>query len=581
MDDDLLTNLENTTKEGYSSTTLEGLMRLIGFKLGKRTKAEIIKILYAFYSNPDSAASLFQELDDYEKALLTCIVQSKYYPLCEELEKIKKKYEFNGGSVSYNYRNWFFPKESKLFAFFVKGQVPRAFKDYLEKVIPPYVRVINPCQIEDIDKYAAIIGRENRYNDFEMLLRFINNNKVPATKAGGYINKTALLKFHKIAEYDEICNNFVDIQYIRSAADTIVSFGMIMLLRCAGIIDIMQDKFVFSKDTSDFVGLSMPEKAKYLFTKYVQHDNHIIDECSRIFSSKLKFSRNVYDLSGPRNDIVSYLKECPVNEWINFNDFSKEIQKSNGPLFKVVGEVLIKDDHSNQYYDPPSWDEFEHCAISVVLMEYLAVLGVVDILAEDISHSYEYHFAYETVYFRVTDLGAYLFGITDTYEEKGVTSASNDEKGFIVQPNFDVVIANGKERMQHELFFDRFADKTVDNKEGSVYKLDFTAMAKALSIGLMIHEISSYCEAFSTVPLPDNVKHAFSEWEAQSKRVRIRSGIFIETDDSLLLKEIANYKGMKAISEGAISSVLILKPNSEKKAKNLIENNKRFCVLEG
>ena len=152
---------------------------------------------------------------------------------------------------------------------------------------------------------------------------------------------------------------------------------------------------------------------------------------------------------------------------------------------------------------------------------------------------------------------------------------------LIHYPNFDVVIANSQDRMRHELFFDRFVEKTVDDKEVSVYKLDFAAMAKALNIGLMIHEISSYCEAFSNVPLPDNVKSAFSEWEVQSKRIRIRSITVIETDDHLLLEEISHYKGMKAISEGEISSVVVLKPGSEKKAKSLIEKNKRFCVIEG
>jgi len=38
---------------------------------------------------------------------------------------------------------------------------------------------------------------------------------------------------------------------------------------------------------------------------------------------------------------------------------------------------------------------------------------------------------------------------------------------------------------------------------------------------------------------------------------------------------------MKAISEGEISSVVVLKPGLEKKAKSLIEKNKRFCVLGG
>ena len=584
MDDHLLMNLEKMTFQGSSYTTLVDLMQIIGIKSSGLRKAEAVELLYRFYSYPNSAAKLYQQLNDYEKALLTCIVQSNYHPLTEELKEIAKKYEFNEKWDSfYGYQGRFFPKDSKLRAFFVNWEVPKPFQEYLTKTIPPYVRVFHASKVEDITQYATIIGRESRYKDFDMFLSFINNNKVAATKAGGYMNKASLLKFHKIAGYDEICNNETEVlEDIRNAGDTIVSFGMIMLLRTADVIDIVQDKFVFSKEASHFVGLSMLEKAKYLFKRYMQHGNRIIDECSRIFTAKLKFPRTVYDLSGPRSEIISYLKECPVNEWIDFGSFSKEIQKASRRLFEVVGGAMIRDDYHNQYYDSASWDEFEHCAISVVLMEYLAVLGAVDILAENVSHSdYEAYFAYETAYFRVTDLGASLFGMTDSYQEKGATAVSNDEKGFIVQPNFDVVIANSLDRMRHELFFDRFAEKTVNDKEVSVYKLDFFGTAKALTIGLMIHEISSYCEAFSSVPLPDNVKSTFLEWEAQSRRIRIRNVTVIEADDHFLLEEISNYKGMHAISEGEISSVLVLTPGSEKKAKSLIEKNKRFCALLG
>ncbi|MDR2855691.1 MAG: helicase-associated domain-containing protein [Methanomicrobiales archaeon] len=581
---DLLTNLEKTNLQGYDNSNLMSIMRMVGIKPTGIKKAEAVVILYHFYSDPNSAATLFQQLDDYEKELLTCIVQSKYRPLEEEIKEIAKKYGYNQVSFSFYSRlDRFFPKDSKLYAFFVNGQIPDAFKEYLEGVIPPYVRLFPPSEIEDMNEYASIIDRESRYKDFDMLLSFINNNKVAATKAGGYMNKTSLLKFHKVAGYDEICNNESgEVEDIRSAADTIVSFGMIMLLRCADVIDIVQDKFIFSKAASHFAGLSMPEKAKYLFEKYMRHGNRIIDECSRISSSKLKFSRSVYDLSGPRSEIISYLRECPVNEWINFAYFSKEIQKDNKMLFDVVGGALIRDDYHKQYIGSASWTSFENCAISIVLMEYLAVLGAVDILTETKSRGYyDDYSAYETAYFRVTDLGAYLFGMTDSYQEKEAMSASGDENGFIVQPNFDVVIANGLDRMRHELFFDRFAEKTVADKEVSVYKLDFFGMAKALTIGLMIHEISSYCETFSNVPLPDNVKSAFVEWEAQSKRIRIRNVAVIESDDHFLLEEIANYKGMKAISEGKVSSVLVLAPGSEKKAKGLIEKNKRFCMLLG
>jgi len=581
MGDDLRKNLKQMNYHA-GDNNLADLMRIIGLQSDNLKKEEVVEILYAFYSNSNSAPELFDQLNDYEKALLTSFVQHEYHFSREELQKIAKQYEVNVDQHSQQgYRNTFFPTDSKLHAFFVNGEVPKLFRDYLEQVIPPYVLSFHPSIVEDIDKYAAIIGRESRYKDFDKFLSFINTNKVTATKSRGYLTKSSLLKFYNIAGFDEICNSESGgLGDIHNCGDAIVSFGMIMLLRAADIIDIVDEKFVFSKNASHFVGLSMPKKAKFLFTKYLRDDNHIIDECSRISSARLKFFRKKYDLSWTRSKIVSYLKKCPVNEWISFDDFSKGIYRDNWNLFEMVGEVFFCDNFYT-ICEPAPWNCFEHCAISVILMEYLAVLGAVDILAEDTSHSdYEYYSAYETTYFRVTDLGAYLFGITDSYQEKEGTSFSDDEKGFIVQPNFDVVISNSRERMRHELFFDQFAQKTVDDKEVSVYKLNFSGMAKALSIGLMIHEICTYCEVYSNVPLPDNVMSAFLEWEEQSKRIRIRDVTVIETDDNLLLEEIVHYSGMKAISEGKISSFLVLNPSSIMKAKSIIEKNNRFCVLE-
>jgi len=169
----------------------------------------------------------------------------------------------------------------------------------------------------------------------------------------------------------------------------------------------------------------------------------------------------------------------------------------------------------------------------------------VDILAEENCYGdYSDREAYETKYFRVTDLGAFLFGLTDSYTDKGYLGGVKGDHGFIVQPNFDVVITDSPERMRHELFFDRFAEKTVSDQKVSQYKLNFKGMVNALNIGLYIHEISSFCEMFSNMPIPDNVKNTFSEWEAQSSRIRIRTVSVIEADDPYLLEEVKNYRGM-------------------------------------
>jgi len=588
--DFLHATLNSMSLSSYRSEDNDGklmtLVRLLDIKPRPKSKVETVSALYRFYTDSESIAMICAGLTKYEKALLTCIVQSKYSPLEDDIKMIadvhgiKKK----SGYYSYdnNYKSRYFPKGSVLFALFVDDTVPDVFKAYLDRVTPPYVREFFPCTVENEDEYESVIDRENRYRDFDMLVSFINTNKVAATKAGGYMNKTSLLKFSNIAGYGDICNCEPEgIENIRNAGEAIVSYGMVQLLRCASVIDIVQGKFVLSSKASAYAALTMPEKAKFLFNAYMSNSNGIIDECARISAAKLRFSKTVYNLTGPRRAVVDFLKECPLNQWVEFNKFSKEIRKANITLFDGVGNVLIRDDYSNQYYYYAGWNDFEYCAISVMLMEYLATLGAVDVLAEFASHSeYDYGaFAYETKYFRVTDLGYYLFGLTDTYTEKESTTSEQGAKGFVVQPNFDIVVPNGPERMRHELFFDRFADKTVSDDEVSVYKLDFKCMVNALNIGLYVREISSYCEAFSNMPVPDNVKTAFSEWEAQSNRIRIRTVTIIEADDPYLIEEIKNYRGMGNLSEGKVASVLVLEPNAEKKAKTLIEKNKRFCKL--
>jgi len=598
--DTLITNLQNMNLDSSynGNKSLKGLLKLIfpftDVAQKPTRKADIIVILYAFYTDPESAARLYDRLSKYEKALLHCIVQSKYKPLEEDFAALAKSHNFMPEKPKYSYyssssktKDKYFPKNTLLDAFYVNGAIPQLFKTYLNAVTPPYVREFKACEA-DPEEYAAIIGRESRYKDFDALVRFVNNQNVPATKAGGYMSKSALLKFHSaagLADADEILapgvNNIKD---IRNAGETTVCFALAQLLRCADVLDIVKDKYTHSKNTVMFSKLSMPEKAKFLFDAYIGHKDDTIAECFRISSSKLKFSRSKHNLSSARREVIAMLKECPVNVWVSFAQLSKELRKANTDLFAAAGDVMIRDDYYNAYYNTPGWSSFEQCAISVILVEYLATLGAVDVLADEMSHSdYDWsnYSMYEATYFRVTDLGAYLFGITDTYTEKQPQGLSKDDKGFIVQPNFDIVIPNGKDRMQHELFFDRFAKKVTEDAEVSTYKLDFKGMLKAVNLGLYVREISSYCETFSSVPIPDNVKDAFTEWETQSGRIRIRTVSIIESDDAYLLEEIKNYRGMDALIEGRLAPVLVLNPGAEKKAKTLVENNKRFCKLEG
>jgi len=561
---------------------LKKLARLVGIKPVPSRKVDLIQAISEVYKEEGLPDRLYEELTPYEKALLTCIVQNQYRPLLDEMKKIADDYDFELGSYwhSSNYHEIFFPKKSLLHVFFINGYTPQRFRDYLATVIPPY-EMKPQIKVDFDDDYAEVIDRSERIKDFDLLLSFINSQSVGATKAGGYMSKPALLKFQKLAGYKDPCNNHTgEIKDIRNAGDTIISMGLINLLKCANVIDIVKDKFVLSKQATHFAGLSMLEKAQFLFENYVSAMIYDLNECERIIYPKIQFSKKYYYLTKIREKIIYYLTLCPVGKWVDFADFARQVRKLAPNLFADVGDLLVQDEYYKEYYNRPSWSEFEYYAISVMLMEYLGTLGVLDILAETQNRSeyYDDKERYEVVCFQITELGAYLLGMSDTYAEKEGQEVLNDE-GFIVKPNFNVTITNSPQRLQHELFFDRFTTKIVDNEQETVYNLDFGAMVEALNIGVHIREIERYCESFSSADLPTNVKETFSDWEEQSKRIHIRTVSIIEADDPFLLEEIQHYRGMKNLTEEeGMKPVIVLQQGAEKKAKAQIEKNKRFCI---
>jgi hypothetical protein len=566
-------------------STNDGLLRIarvLNLKLKAKNRVYVYNALCRFYDTPGSAETLYNGLNAYEKEILACFFQGDMHPLEIDLSVIAVKYDFEYSNKRYwGVKKWF-SDNSLLHAMIPNNCLPDEFKGYLKTVIPPHVTKFFPSEIDSEKDEDEIISREERYKDFDMLIRFINNNSISATKAGGYMTKANATKFHALAGYHEIFyNECYEIDEIRNAGELAVTTGIVNLLKCADIIDIIKDKYTLSKNASQYCLLSMPEKAQFLYNAYLKNgNNHVIDECARIKGVKLKFGKSNYNLSEARKTIVSYLKLCPVNEWIDFQQLSLEILRMKRLLFKEsTGEPAIKGpDYSFYEESSPSWSEFEELAINVVLMEYLAVIGAIDVKIRYNSISeYNDDSTPQVTYFRITDLGAFLFGLSSGYTEKAPDAGK--EKGIMVLPNFDVIISNGPDRMSHELFFDRFATKTTDDKAVTVYKLDFKSMVKALDIGIAIREVAAYCDAFTTAPLPENVKITLMEWEEQSKRIVVRNAYFISSDDPFLLDELKSYTGMKALSEDKILNSLILKPGCEKKAKTVIEKNQRFCIF--
>lgn len=574
----------NELRELFEKMTVDNLgyvLKALSIKATGKIKADKIRLLLDFYADEECIKNIWESLNPYEKELLTCIVQSDYHPDSADLDEIVKKHSKTLKRRSYYSRNEYFDEDSKLNAIFIERRVPQCIRRELANIIPKYQPKFETLkdmeELKDCD--GQIINREDRYSDFDMLIKFVNNQKVSATKANGLMSKSSLLKFHKIAAYEDIFQDDIfEMSEIRKSSDTTVSYGMVQLLLAADILEINKDTFRLGENAAYFVGLDVSMKAKFLFERYLKN-RYTIDENKSITANKFHFSRASYNLTGPRQAIIDSLKMCPTQEWVVASEFKKQIKFMNYNFLRsVVNDVSIRDDYYSQYYSTPGWYDLEFYFIDVVLMEYLSVLGVVDIVTCNVSDNYDSRTFPIVVYFRVTALGMFLLGITDKYVSKQ-KSTSAEAKGIVIQPNFDIIVPNGTQRIAHEIYFERFLTKTTEDAEVSVFKLDFSGIVKALEIGIKIHEICDYLQNCSTVPIPENVISMLGDWETGSKRIRIRTVTIVETDDAFLLEEIKNYKGMKENTLEEVRNAIVITPQKSLKVKRLIEKNKRFCTL--
>jgi len=125
--DMLITKLQNMNLDSSynGNSSLKELLKLIfpftDVAQKPTRKADIIVILYAFYTDPESAARLYDRLSKYEKALLHCIVQSKYKPLEEDFAALAKAHNFMPEKPKYSYyssssktKDKYFPKNTLL-----------------------------------------------------------------------------------------------------------------------------------------------------------------------------------------------------------------------------------------------------------------------------------------------------------------------------------------------------------------------------------------------------------------------------------------------------------------------------------
>lgn len=278
----------------------------------------------------------------------------------------------------------------------------------------------------------------------------------------------------------------------------------------------------------------------------------LLDELGRIRAIKGQQSKAAR-LTKPaerREKLVSILRACPVDRWINLDEFFRYMRaegqapviERNSPSALYIGSYS---EYGWEYNRANYWNIVIGSYLRAVLWEYAATLGLIEIaytwpeeMPLDVGDSYmladlEYVSRYDGLLgLRLTQLGAYVLGQTEHYERPAARERSVPV--LKVLPNLDVVITDAnRATLQDRIFLERIGVAQSQD----VYRLSREQILEAAEQGVDLAQIMAFLTTNSGVAedeLPQTVRVFLSD-------VASRIGILQEAGRMLLFESLDPY----------------------------------------
>jgi len=262
--------------------------------------------------------------------------------------------------------------------------------------------------------------------------------------------------------------------------------------------------------------------------------------------------------------LETILGACPVGRWVGLDELFRYVRAYR------LGPTIERSDHSAlyvgwsmesgwlEYAGIDYWDLVVGTYLRVVLWEYAATLGLIDIAytypedsGRDLSRLYGFDEEYVSRYdgllgIRLTRLGAYVLGMTDEYRP-AVVDLSREKPSLRVLPNLDVVVLDMAALVP--------ADRALLERIGApqsqgVYRLDRKRMLESIEQGVPLERMQQLLVRKSGVAaeeLPQTVRAFLADVDRRASAIREAGRmVLLESQDPYLLTELANTPSLRA-----------------------------------
>ncbi len=246
------------------------------------------------------------------------------------------------------------------------------------------------------------------------------------------------------------------------------------------------------------------------------------------------------DEADARKTLHSLIDDAGVERWYPVTSFVRYAVSQTD----ASEEAVLRQSGGHWAYQSPSASGQLEARLARALEETLFWLGVVDRATVD----------GESV-FCVTQLGAALLR---EHEDPTLDEQFPPHKcEFVVQPNFDIVVASEDMDPLLTVPLDRFAVRTSTGA-ATVYHLSKDSFTQALQEGHDGDAFVSFLVQYNRgAELPRNVTTTLEDWRGGMKRVRLRTVHVLESDDPLVVADLMHRNRLNKHFEAVDSKRLV------------------------
>lgn len=364
---------------------------------------------------------------------------------------------------------------------------------------PLVLRLTEPAASQDLRTTLRLVDQEKLSVSTTTLLP----SKASMALLGGLLREQDFFDLtEKVNDWD-------------SEIGPIKGFSWPLLIQAAKLAAVRNGKLSLTKLGRTALAAPPAKTLRDLWNAWL--DNKIIDEFSRIDAIKGQRGKGGKSLTSPadrRLAIRNALAECPVGRWVEIGEFSRHMQAA-GFRFEVTlnpwSLYLCDPQYGSLGYDGyGGWNMLQERYLLCLLFEYAAPLGLIDIVyehpagarddyrgqwgADDLNFLSRYD---GLRYFRLTPLGAYILGQTETYEPP----QAKPDVALTVLPKKQIRIDRGELSPDEVLLLEGFADQ----ESAQLWSLSEAKALLSVEKGIRVAELRAFLSVCDPQPLPEAV----------------------------------------------------------------------------